>query len=199
MVRLVAIAILLASTAARADGDTEGPPGQAVPDTAAAKSENTALGLSVGGPFASAGVAVLGLKLASGPEAGTIRKEVGGLLAFAGGAGIVLGPSFGELYAGKYLTGGMDLRLGGLAVMGVGAIAAALSKGVDCRDLDCPKNPNTSGADAVIVVGAVLYGAGWIYDVANARATVREYNRAHGSLSATLVPTGNGVALAGTF
>lgn len=42
-------------------------------------------------------------------------------------------------------------------------------------------------------------GAGWIYDVANARATVRDYNRAHGSLSAMLVPTGNGVALAGTF
>ncbi|HEX8106154.1 MAG TPA: hypothetical protein VF516_00435 [Kofleriaceae bacterium] len=199
MVRLVAIAILLASTAAHADSDTEGPPGQAVPDTAAAKSEDTALGLSAVGPFASAGVLMLGVKLGNGPEAGTIRKGVGGVLVFAGGAGILLGPSFGEFYAGKYLTGGMGLRLGGLGVMGLGAIAAALARGFDCRDLDCPKNPNTSGADAVIVVGAVLYGAGWIYDVANARATVREYNRAHGSLRAMLVPTGNGVAVAGTF
>nr|MDQ3369165.1 hypothetical protein [Myxococcota bacterium] len=60
----------------------------------------------------------------SGAIDGDGSLAIPGTLLVTGAAVSVLGPSLGHWYAGKALTPGLAIRLGGLAVAGAGALGA---------------------------------------------------------------------------
>jgi hypothetical protein len=143
----------------------------------------------------SVGLVVGGLAMTAGP-AGNSGLEV----AAIGFLGTFVTPSFGEWYAGKYLTGGLGLRLLGTAVAAVGVSRLQL-----CFDSCGGEHVNNSDAGAVIVLGLATYAAGIIWDVASAPSTVRESNaRRHPVITPSILtsPSGGaayGLGLAGNF
>lgn len=157
------------------------------------KSEATATNLALGG-------AVLPFVL-FGAAAAADDNDTTPALALAGAASLVLTPSAGHWYAGKFLTTGMALRAGGALAGTVGfalAIGCAISEGDDC---------DGGGLGALLFAGGLgALAAGVIYDVATADNAVREYN-ARATIPVTVVPTAlrsggsttPGLAVAGSF
>jgi hypothetical protein len=144
------VTTLAASSSAHADDD-------------APKDRTTALRYSI------TGTVVSGLVFAWGWKSGS-----GGVAAL-GAVSSLITPSFGEWYAGQYLTTGMLIRLGATAL----AVEGLAHTCIDC-------GASTGGPD--IVVGVIGYAAGIAWDIAFAPAAADAYNAAHGG-HATVAPT----------
>jgi hypothetical protein len=161
-----------------------------------AKSPGVGLALSAGGTAASIGLIAGGLAMASAGRVGNPGLGV----ATVGFIGTLVTPSFGEWYAGKYLTAGLGLRLLGTTVAAIGVSKLAI-----CFD-DCGgEHINNSGAGTAIALGLVTYAAGIVVDVATAPSTVRESNaRRHAVIKPSILtsPSGGaayGLGLGGNF
>jgi hypothetical protein len=169
MLRALGLALLL-STTARADDPPLRSPAPVKPD---GKSPTIALALS-------AGTTAAGLGLMFTNNAG----------AFLGGSALFLvGPSTGHWYAHDGVNLGMGIRLAGVAVVIVGLAQTDLSFGHDDTGTG-----DDNGAVATAIGGLALYGIGTAYEIVTAPSAVHAYND-----DLALVPTRNGLALAGRF
>ncbi len=159
-----------------------------------AKSEQTATLLALGGTALP-----LVLFIAAG---NTDNSDKASTLGLAGVASLILTPSAGHWYAGKYFTTGMGLRLaGGAATLLGGAIAlgCALSEGGD--------DSCDGAAGALLLFGGLgTLATGIIYDIATADNEVRAHNARLApaiSVVPTVVRSGSsttpGLVVAGTF
>ena len=155
MLRTIALLLVLGTRVASAE-DTDG-----------TKSPATALALSAGGVTASLGMLIGGLYGASQARHGG-SEGAWDTVAAVGAASTLVTPSLGEWYSGKYLTGGLGLRLGGIALAAAGVSTVAIC--IDCG------HPDNSGAIALVGVGALAYLGGIILDVATAPSAAREHN-----------------------
>ena len=146
------------------------------------KDPDVALGLSLG--FTAGGLALL---LGGNALDSQTAMEIGGTAAF-------IGPFTGHIYTGHMSNTGLAFQGTGLAVAVVGVGAAVLSCHDECRGDSNPKN--TLAAFAIF--GGALFAIGSFSEIGTAADSANEYNREHG-FKATVVPTGNGLAIAGTF
>jgi hypothetical protein len=152
------------------------------------RSENVALGLSIGGTAAS--WAMIGVAVAvDRPDSRAMAT-----LAWTGALSAMFTPSFGHWYAGRFATRGLGLRLVGAGF----ATLALLSFIAICEDECTPTLPK-----ALLVTGVGFAVAGTIDDIATAPRAVRRYNqRQH---SASIVPvirrdnSSVGLAITGQF
>ncbi len=146
--RALVVLALLARVAAADPGD---------------KDRELALGLSIAGTAASTGLFV-----------GGIVKDNPGAL-FAGYASGLVTPSFGQFYAGQYLTWGEAIR-GGAAI----GVLAGWSDYACGSGFSAPCKPGQRD-DGKLELGLALgaYAAGAIVDIVDAPAAVDRYNRAH--------------------
>lgn len=121
--------------------------------------------------------------LVSGAQGG------GAKVAFTfGGTLAIAGPSFGNFYAENYSPEGLTMRSISLGVAFTGMFVIA----AECEDLDpCPGYPV---GKVFLGSAAALFVGGTIWDIATAGRDARRYNA-----NWRLAPTGNGVALSGTF
>jgi len=148
------------------------------------KSEHTALAWSLGGTAISAAMFV-----------GGMASNNNGL-AVAGLLSSLVTPSFGELYAGRYVTVGMGLRAAGLVALAGGLEDALLS----CSESGC------HGGETLMAVGAIGVVGGALYDIATAPRAARSYNEAHArhlTFAPTALRSGSstvyGVGVGGSF
>jgi hypothetical protein len=147
-------------------------------ETAELKSERTATAATVAGTLAPIAMMV---------AASQVDDAAAGPLALAGAAGLVLAPSAGHWYSGEIMTRGLVLRLAGVMVA-TSALIMAFDD--DCL-LYCPgaaPRPIISHSDpegdngmmaGLALVGAGLFVAGVVHDIATADDAAREYNRTH--------------------
>lgn len=143
------------------------------------KSPDTALGLSLG---VTAGG--LGLMIAGGKWNEPAIATTGAIL-------FTVGPTTGHIYAGHTLSGG-------LAARGIGVLASVVGFAMAfCLD-NCQNDSSEQVGEVLFVGGGLLYIGGGLYEIATAPEAAHRYNREH-AFEATIVPTGNGVALAGRF
>ena len=133
---------------------------QPAPQPDESKSEASALALSIAGTLGSAGL--LGAGVASAGNGHVAMLGVGALAS-------VVGPSIGHIYAGEYLTAGLVTRVVGMAAFALGASVI-----VNCDDEGCDTVPGT-----LMLVGAGVYLAGAIYDIATAPRAARRWNAKH--------------------
>jgi hypothetical protein len=139
------------------------------------KKRETAVALSATGTAVSSGL-VLGAFFV-----GRDTADVNGPLLYAGLGTSVITPSLGELYAGQYLTWGMGIRGGAVALA---ALAFALpQETVTCQLATMPGQTcdQLSGtAVAVLGLAAIAYIGGAAYDVIDAGDAAGRYNSRHG-------------------
>jgi len=174
---VVALALLCASSRARADdSDPESPA--------------IAIGVSAG--VTVAGVAMLGAAAASAPRSALEDLAFPGVIAF------VVGPHLGHFYAQDLrMTTAMDLEVSGLVGMASGAVAGLL----ECDDA----KPGCGLRDApfaytLLIGGAAAMTTGIVWDIASSGQAVRRYNRAHHvSLAPAPLPGGGAFVLSGRF
>ena len=195
---VVAFTVIAATRAARADApcpcpDVQLPP--PAPELSGGKSPTPAIALSLGGTAAGIGLIALG---------GNIHHEdeVELPLVATGVAAVVLGPSFGELYAGRGWTPGLSMRAGGLLLGAVGFGVALQECGADPEG-SC--DPTAGGV--IFLGGAALFIAGGVYDIVTAPRAARAWNASHAQ-ELLVVPTAlhdarggaaPGLTVAGTF
>ena len=75
--------------------------------------------------------------------------------------------------------------------------------GIDANEYGCDAQNN----NALLAIGAIMYGSGMLYDIATAKDAARRYNGEHASPRAVIVPTamrgasstGYGLAVGGSF
>jgi len=152
----------------------------AAPEPVGPKSPTTALALS-------AGVTAAGLGLfALGDHQHVDALSATGALVFA------IGPTTGHIYAGQPLSAGLGVRALGMAAS-LGGILTLAGCGFD----ECHGGDATAGV-GLFYGGAIAFVAGGLYEIATAPSGAKDYNRRHG-LAVTVVPTGRGLGLAGTF
>lgn len=144
------------------------------------KSPDAALGLSLGMTAGGLGLMIAGAKW-NEPTISTT-----GTIVF------LVGPTTGHIYAGHTLNGGLAAR-----AIGVLAGIAGLGLVLSCID-ECGNNDNGDMGGVLLIGGGLLYVGGGLYEIATAPEAAHRYNREHG-FEATVVPTGNGVALVGRF
>jgi hypothetical protein len=175
MNKLVIVAALLLTASPALAGSAGEPP--------EAKIEQTAIGLSLLGTVAPAALLV------------TAASAEQPRLAVAGAIGLLVGPSFGHWYAGRYITGGLLVRGGGTVLMFAG-VAQALG------NIDCEERCGSDGA-ALAVAGAVLFVGGTLYDIATAGGAAHKWNEKHLNMGPTAVSSASGpvpgFAVAGSF
>ena len=171
----VAATLILTASPALAQPAAREPPEE--------KSEQTALGLSLLGTIAPVAL-LIGAAKADQPE-----------LATAGAIGMLVGPSLGHWYAGRYVTGGMLVRGGGTALMLAGVVRAIGS-------LDCEERCSDDGG-VLMAAGAVMFVGGTLYDLATAGRAARAWNEQHLDLGPTVVRGASGpvpgFGVAGSF
>lgn len=161
--------------------------------TAPRKSEATATWLSIGATALGLGAIALG---------GESRNEA---LAWAGVAGVFVGPSAGHIYAGEggHAVKMSLLRAGGVVVLAVGALSAHSEPA--CIDY-CGYDDDDSEANAAIWLGGALFVGATLYDFWDAGRAARRYNEKH-QASYMFAPTmmssphgaAPGLSLAGQF
>jgi hypothetical protein len=94
---------------------------------------------------------------------------------------LIIAPSAGEFYGGRYVTLGMGARVAG-SVLFVYAAAKGAGSALDCGAVGSetggtsPACTDHSG-DALALGGLGLVLAGAVYDIATAPASVRAWNR----------------------
>ena len=145
------------------------------------KSEDTALGLSLGITTLSWGALL----------AGSRSLDVLGI----GAAGALLGPTTGHWYSGRIFTWGLGLRVLGVAAAAVGLVAAIEHDA--CHD-GCDGTP----AEVILLpIGLIVFAGGTISDIWTARGAARAYNEQQLGVSIVpLVQPGTaGVGLVGSF
>jgi len=147
----------------------------------APKSADVALGLSLGVTAAGLGLIVAGANWNEPTIATT------GTIVF------LVGPTTGHIYGGHTLNGGLGARAIG-AVTALAGFSVLLSCFATCDNQD----GKVDVAGALLIGGGLVYAGGGIYEIATAPEAAHRYNRQHG-FEATVVPTGNGIALAGRF
>jgi hypothetical protein len=189
---LTVLAILLGATPALAQPSMT-PPSEPMPLSAPLhpKSEKTARAYSVGGALLGPALIVIGESLDDGEGDDSLS---GGLILVGGVIGL-LGPSAGHWYAGKTFTGGMGLRVLGLATSMVGAFML-----IDCS-FDEDSRCNGNAPVLLMLGGAASYVIGTIWDVATADDAARAWNARHADVlvTPTAMPGGAGLALTGSF
>jgi len=166
-------------------------------------SRGTALWWSAGGTAASYGLLFLADQMSrDGSSDGSSS------IGLIGGLGIFVAPSFGHWYAGKYLTRGLGLRLGSVAVAATGFMIAIGCSGIgwDSYDDEPERNcdaQNAIGIGLVIVAGAMFVG-GTIDDIVQAPRRVDRINAQRSGVQVYgVLPTADhdrvGLAVAGAF
>jgi hypothetical protein len=211
----VVLAFVLSMPSALAQPSFGAPPGMTEPSLAPApvghKSRSTALLLAFGA-FAGS----TALTVAAGNAAANCYGDcTGPNLAFGLAlTGMVVAPSAGQIYAGRRVTGGLVVRLAGLTLMGLGALALA-----PCWTQNQGPPPQYGGAPASsgvntcalaslgLSAGVAAEVIGTIWDFAATPAAVDAYNRAHDNrvVRFSLAPIATrsgvtpGVALGGRF
>ena len=146
-------------------------------------SEGTALVLSLGGTAVSWGLLFGG-------------AELPGLV------GAVLAPSFGNWYAGRYLTRGLGLRVGGMAMFVAGAVVALGGSGGYGHDNTSSDDSDESAGVAILIGGLALFAIGTVDDIISAPANARKTNRERGytlGLAPVVTQHSAGFALGGRF
>lgn len=160
-------------------------------DAPAWKDRDAAFKLSAGATAVSIGLVVAGAS--TGDKA----------LIDAGLVSSLVTPSAGELYAGKLLTVGMGLRVAsaGIEILGI-------NEALDCGLYVWPTGScrNSDGVtETLIVIGALGYATGAVYDIATASSAVDDYNqRLNLRVTPTVIPTASsgpavGLGLGGSF
>ena len=130
----------------------------------------------------------------------------GGTIEMVGGIATTVGPSLGHTYAGETWNGGLGLRLIG----GTAAVTGAMIAFSACPLFDPCTGSQKSQSDLggiIAVGGALLYGAGLVYEIGTASAAAREHNAQHQGASFTMSPIGlrthdgttPGLGLVGSF
>lgn len=159
-----------------------GPPSEQVPRPPVIveetpRSENLALGLSLGGTAVSWALLVAGAQ--SSEELGAV-----GLL------GTFLAPSIGHWYRGAVLTRGMGVRAVGVVAFGYGFVKAIGCEGCDGDSLTL-----------LLLGGLAAYIGGTIDDIVTAPLRVRQHNQRlqQVQLVPMVAPHTAGVALGGRF
>jgi len=177
---LVAPAVLLASmTVAHAESDEP-------------LSPTTATLLSLGGVAASG--LTLGAGLAMGGDAGIA-------VGIVGASSLLITPSAGNIYSGKFLSRGFVARVAGTAAMAGGAALFVASFDPFNESDD---HAGAAAGMALFVGGGVAFVTGTILDVATASTAAHEWNAKHGfTLAPTpiVTPSGTsaGLGLSGRF
>jgi hypothetical protein len=159
---IVAALVVLAPTAAAQppSGTASSPPLLARGEPI---SENTAIGLSLGGTVVALGVCFAAAELdAQGSRA---ARNVG----VAGALGMLVAPSFGHWYARSYVSRGLAYRL-------VGALSIGMAYGVISGREGCEATCGLlAGASLVGGIGMAL--AGVVDDVGTAQEAAQRYNQ----------------------
>lgn len=178
---LAAVSLVLAHTARADTLETD-------------KSETTAFGLAVGGTLV--GPALVALAINQGDSAGSpLHAEFWPMMA-TGGVAMVLGPSLGNWYAGKVGSTGLNLRLGGAAVVAVGAAMAIDGFHI----LDTPGNDTELLAGGLIgLAGLGMVATGTVLDLISAPHAAAEHDRHHLAFAPLVGAKQTGFAIAGTF
>jgi hypothetical protein len=158
------------------------------------KSENVALGLSLGGTAASWGMLLVGFPVLD--DSLDAPSEVIVPLVYASFAGILLAPSLGHWYAGKFFTRGLGARLLGVGTFMVG-VGMAFSGGDHDGNVDNDEGNQGLGA-ALGLAGLGLFAYGTLHDLWTAPRTAREHN-ARFQIVPLARPNGGGLALSGRF
>jgi len=155
-----------------------------------------ALLLSLGGTIASYAALIGASGIAADseevPNAGAsdnaINTAMWGLV-IVGGVGLVVAPSLGHWYAGKYIPRGMWMRLASLVAV-AGGIGMQFAPGEEIP---------TAGV-LPIIVGVGLFLSGTVDDIITAPLRARRYKRERGVVITPLVTQSSaGLALSGRF
>lgn len=156
------------------------------------KDRDAAFKLSAGATLVSIGLVVAGAS--TGHDA----------LTDAGLLSSLVTPSAGELYAGKLLSPGLGLRA---ASAGIGLLG--LNEALHCGFyIYYPAGSCRNSGDitrALILIGAIGYVTGTLYDIATAPSAVDDYNQQlHLHVTPTVIPTASsgpavGLGLGGSF
>lgn len=178
----VAVVAVLAFTTRLAAAD------EAAPEI---KDRGTAFTLSAGGTAVSIGLVLAGA---------STRHAT---LSTTGILSSLVTPAAGELYAGKVFTAGMGIRLisTGVGLLGVAELASCSFPLVEAGGCS---GGGGSGA-ALLVLGALGYTSGIIYDIATAGSAVDDYNqRLHLRVTPAVIPTASsgpavGLGITGSF
>lgn len=126
--------------------------------------------------------------------------------ALLGAAGVIVGPSLGDIYAGDGTRAVVHsgVRTAGAVVMGIGAGLQADATCDGTEDM-CVKGDD-SAAIALLVVGGTAFVLDTIYTVATAHRTAHEYNERARRISVSPAAfrgadgsTTPGVSLSGSF
>ena len=148
--------------------------------------------LSAGATAASyAAVAVpLGLDAAD--------TKLGKISLGAGGVGILLAPSLGQVYADKYTASGpLVVRIIAIPTAAFGALVTY----AECEDVpfECSASAAPWGTGVVIGAGVAFFAA-TVWELATVGESARAFNRRWRDPPAfSIVPTGSGVAVAGSW
>jgi hypothetical protein len=158
---------------------------------------SVALALSLGGTVASYGL----IGAAIGARSGTLGN--------IGLVGVLVAPSFGHFYVGKYATRGMLLRGLGIVTFIVGALADSegcslfYSGHGDPEPEDCGEDFRTPKGTAIMIAGMAMFAGGTIDDIVTAPGRARRHNERIRALAVSVTPIvrqdGGGLALVGRF
>jgi hypothetical protein len=180
----VAALLLLPAIASAQPGVVEpAPMPRAIAVEVDAVDENVAAGLSLGGTVVSWGLLI---------AAGNMNNETMGTI---GALGTLFAPSLGHWYSRALLTRGLGIRALGLGIGMVG-LAMAFDNAFEESDRN---NDGTAGA--LLLIGAGMYIAGTVDDIAMAPTAARRYNARFNDVMIVpqLNPHGGGLALLGRF
>ena len=172
-------------------------PLRAHPSAEDRKSPNVATALAYAGTFAAPALSLATLTLdMDSPR----ERRIGYTLIGAEAVLMVLGPSAGHWYSGRFVSPGLAIRAGSAAVLASGFVGLVhcASADVDCDRRD-PASYATIGLLTIGTAGMIL---GTLLDTTDASREARRYNRAHGLdavIAPTITPSGAGLALAGRF
>ncbi len=186
---------MLCSTVAAAE-----PPGE-TPARGPHKDRSTALWMSLSTTLGGLGLVLVAADIGIRPQAYPNEQWLQPPLIAVGSAALLVGPSLGSAYAGRFWNGGTAIRLAGLGIAGAG-VAFALA--YDRRGGDAGPDPLPYLAFAA---GGIVYLAGATYEIATAPRAIDRYNREHGvSAQLSVVPIrardgslAPGVSLSGQF
>ena len=154
------------------------------------RSPAVALGLSAG--ITVGGVALLATASAIQPDNDTeVALVTSGLVLAA------VGPTVGNIYAGKVWNRGLQLRLAGLptGLLGVGIMVAA-----NCY-LGCPGSRKAMQiGGGVLLLGSLLYAVGTVVEIVHAPYAAKQRNERRSIAIAPSIAPGNaGVVIGGAF
>jgi hypothetical protein len=141
------------------------------------RSPTIATSLSLGG------IAASGLTIAAGAAIG---GDTGVAVAIVGAGSLLITPSAGNFYSGKYLSSGLIARAAGAAAMGIGGTLLVRSTFLD-------NNSDVAVGMLAFLGGSVAFVTGTILDVARAGSVAQEWNaRHHLTLTPTAISTPTG-------